>query len=82
MIMNDSVQRGAIYVRDLNIASSEYQPMTLTLGGLTSLMHEQLLFLNFFALRGSLARRVFAWYVAGRVFDPHVRQTFFGGDWS
>ena len=25
MIMNDSIQRGAVYVRDLNIASSEYR---------------------------------------------------------
>ena len=32
MIMNDSVQRGAAYVRDLNIASSEYQTDDIDMG--------------------------------------------------
>ena len=32
MIMNDSVQRDALYVRDLNIASSEYRTDDIDLG--------------------------------------------------
>ena len=32
MIMNDSVQRDAVYVRDLNIASSEYRTDDIDLG--------------------------------------------------
>ena len=40
MIMN----RGAVKVRDLNMPPASIEPMTLTLGGLTALLHEQLSF--------------------------------------
>ena len=55
--------------------------MTLTLGGLTALLHEQLSFF-FFAGRGSSVGRASAWYVAGRGFDPHVWHTVLGEGWS
>ena len=67
MIMHDSVQRDAVCVRDLNIASSEYRTLLL---------------LNFFAGRGSSVGRASAWYAAGRGFHPHVRYTFLEGEWS
>ena len=39
--MHDSVQRDAVCVRDLK-SPPAVEPMTLTLGGLTALLHEQL----------------------------------------
>ena len=70
-------------MRDLNIASSEYRTDETDLGranrtaACTTLLH-----FNFFARRGSSVGRASALCAAGRGFDPHVRQTFLGGDWS
>ena len=83
MIMNDSVQRDAVCVKDLNIASSEYRTDDTDFGRAnSSAARTTLLLLNFFAGRGSSVGRAFAWYAAGRGFHPHVRHTFLGGDWS
>ena len=51
--------------------------MTLTLGGLTALLHEQLSYF-YFAGRGSSVGCALC--AAGRGFSPHVRQTFLGED--
>ena len=55
MIMHDSVQREAVCLRDLNIASASIEWMTLTLGGLTALLHEQLSYFQN-SLSGMVAR--------------------------
>ena len=53
--------------------------MTLILGGLTDLLHEQRSYF-YISLPGMVARSDAR--PPGRGFDPHVRQTFLGGDWS
>ena len=64
MIMNDSV-RDASYVRDLNIASSEYRTDDNDLGRANrSAAWTTLLLLNFFAGRGSSVGCASAWYAA------------------
>ena len=83
MIMNDSVQRDAVCVRDLNIASSEYRTDDIDLGRANrSAAWTTLLLLNFFAGHGSSVGRASAWYAAGRGFHPHVRHTFLRESWS
>ena len=79
MIMNDSVQRGAVYVRDLNIAPGAFRTDDIDLRGLTALLHEQLSYFNI-SLSGMVAQSDAQ--PPGRRFDPHVQQTFLGGDWS
>ena len=81
--MHDSVQRDAVCVRALNIASSEYRTDDIDLGMANRLaVWTTLLLLNFFAGRGSLVGRASAWYAAGRGFHPHVRQILLEGEWS
>ena len=83
MILHDSVQRDAVCVKDLNIASSEYRTDDIDLGMANrSAAWTILLLLNFFAGRGSSVGRASAWYAAGRGFHPHVRHTFLEGEWS
>ena len=83
MIMHDFVQRDAVCVRHLNIASSEYRTDDIDLGSANrSAARITLLLLNFFARCGSSVGRASAWYAAGRGFHPHVRYTFLEGEWS
>ena len=71
MIMNDSAQRGAIYVRDLNITSSEYRTDDIDLGRANRFAASPTF--KFLCRGVSSVGRASAWYAAGRGFDPHVR---------
>ena len=83
MIMHDSVQRDAVCVRDLNIASSEYRTDDIDLGRANrSAVWTTLLLLNLFAGRGSSVRCASVWYAAGRGFHPHFRHILLEGEWS
>ena len=83
MLMHDSVQRDAVCVRDLNIASSEYRTDDIDLVRANrSAVWTTLLLLNFFAGRGSSVRCASVWYAAGRGFHPHVRHILLEGEWS
>ena len=83
MKMHDSVQRNAVCVKDLNIASSEYRTDDTDLGRAhRSAARTSLLVLKYFAGRGSSVGRASAWYATGRGFHPHVRHTFLEGEWS
>ena len=83
MVMHDSVQRDAVCVRDLNIASSEYRTDDIDLGRANrSATRTTLLLSNFFAGRGSSVGHASAWNAAGRGFHPHVRHTFLEEEWS
>ena len=63
MIMNDSVQRDASYVRDLKIASSEYRTDDIDLvRAIRSAAWTTILLLNFFAGRGSSVECASSWY--------------------